>query len=75
MNVRFSNKLELPKVGFVQEGEGRGARAGIRPAADAMRSIESVSYWLVGMVTSIFILVGVVVLVKVRLLFGFFFLV
>lgn len=62
-----NNKLELPKVGFVQEGEGRGARAGIRPAADAMRSIESVSYWLVGMVTSIFILVGVVVLVKTKL--------
>ena len=61
-----SNKLEQPKIGYVQEGEGRGARAGVRPAADAIRSIETVSYWLVGVVTSVFIFVGGVVLIKVK---------
>lgn len=65
--MNLSNKLEQPKIGYVQEGEGRGARAGVHPTADAMRNIETVSYWLVGMVTSIFIFVGIIVLVKVRL--------
>jgi len=65
--MNLSNKLEQPKIGYVQEGEGRGARAGVHPTADAMRNIETVSYWLVGMVTSIFIFVGIIVLVKTKL--------
>ena len=63
----FSNKLELPKIGFIQESEGRGARAGVHPAMEAAKNIETVSYWFVGMVTSIFVCVGIIGLIKVKL--------